>query len=40
MRAVGVFVAMLVCVSALTHQYWLLPVGLLLGGAGLLLTSR
>ncbi|MGH2933836.1 MAG: hypothetical protein ACRDL2_04890 [Gaiellaceae bacterium] len=39
MPAIAVFVAALVVVSAVTHQFWLLPVGLLLGGVGLLLTS-
>jgi hypothetical protein len=37
---VGAFLALLLVVSFLTNQFWLVPIGLLLVGAGLLLTSR
>jgi hypothetical protein len=37
---IGAFLALLLVVSFLTNQFWLLPIGLLLVGAGLLLTSR
>jgi hypothetical protein len=37
---IGAFLALLLVVSLLTNQFWLLPIGLLLVGAGLLLTSR
>jgi hypothetical protein len=40
MRAIGVFVLVLGCVSLLTQQYWLLPAGLAVAALGLLLTSR
>jgi hypothetical protein len=40
MRLFGLYVALLVLVSLLTAQYWLLPAGLALGGLGVLLTSR
>ena len=40
MAGIGAFLALLLVVSFLTNQFWLLPIGLLLVGAGLLLTSR
>lgn len=40
MVGVGAFLALLLVVSFLTSQFWLVPVGLALVGAGLLLTSR
>jgi hypothetical protein len=39
-RALACFVVVLVVVSLLTQQYWLLPAGLAIVGAGVLLTSR
>jgi hypothetical protein len=39
-RALTLFAAVLVVVSLLTQQYWLLPAGLVIVGAGVLLTSR
>jgi hypothetical protein len=39
-RGFVIYVALLVLVSVLTAQYWLLPAGLVLGGLGVLLTSR
>jgi hypothetical protein len=40
MRVFALYVALLVLVSILTAQYWLLPAGLVVGGLGMLLTSR
>lgn len=40
MRLLGLYIVVLVVVSVLTNQYWLLPAGLLVVGAGMLLTSR
>ncbi len=40
MRGIGAFLLLLLAVSLFTSQYWLVPVGLLLVGGGLLLTSR
>jgi hypothetical protein len=40
MRGIGAFLLLLVVVSVLTSQFWLVPIGLLLVGGGLLLTSR
>jgi len=39
-RGIGAFLILLVVVSILTSQFWLVPIGLLLVGGGLLLTSR
>jgi len=39
-RGIGAFLLLLVVVSILTSQFWLVPIGLLLVGGGLLLTSR
>jgi hypothetical protein len=40
MRMFTAYVALLVLVSVLTGQYWLLPAGVLLGWLGIRLTSR
>jgi hypothetical protein len=40
MRVVGVFVVVLAAVSLLSHQYWLLPAGLVIAALGMLLTTR
>ena len=39
-RALTALLVLLAVVSLLTHQLWLLPAGLVIVGAGLLLTSR
>jgi hypothetical protein len=39
-RVFAGFVVVLVVVSLLTQQYWLLPAGLAIVAAGVLLTSR